>query len=166
MKTKSFICLCLLLLTCKNQPPIHVDVPWYISLRISNDRSFDYHFSDSLAKFELMDIDRVQNKGQFYSYLANLHFVTQSENVKQVNHFIGFAFKSDSINSCKKLILPAYEYLKPNGRPYRRFTMPYLLDYDLNYFLRMLERCQSCCIEINDDLIQNGYKTFLYLSLM
>lgn len=133
----------ILSLSCAVRNKKNLDIPWYVKERIKKDRLSNYNYRDSLEKYNAYHKKEIENLGNYYSYLSNLNFIENPSNKKDALQFLNKAFELDSLSFCNNLIAESYQYLKPNGRPYRRYTMPFILDLDLDYFISCLKECQA-----------------------
>lgn len=138
------VLLCLLMYSCQSQEKISLEIPWYVKQRVKDDGVYHYNFQDSLKKYSAIHPKQVINKGNYFSYLANLHYESNTRDSIKTRQFLEKAYQEDTSGFCIHLIQPSYQYLKPNGRPHRRYTMPFILDYDLEYFLEKAEACKNC----------------------
>ena len=90
----------------------------------------------------MLEIDRIENQSNYYSYLSNLRFLVNG-NKEMTFQNLQRAIELDTTAFCNELIRETYQYLKPNGRPHRRYNMPFLLDFDIDYYIEKYRECIS-----------------------
>ncbi len=141
---KSIITAFILLsiISCQPKVQTYLDVPWFVSEQINDDLISHYNYADSLKKYEEINSTTIENLGNYYSYLANLNFKTNPSKTKKSIDLLNKAFALDTVSFCEELILETHYYVKRNGRPVRNFTMPFIVELDMDYFLTKLEECQ------------------------
>ncbi len=141
MKEIAIFIILISLWSCNSESK-ELDIPWHVQEKINKEREFNYNFKDSLNKYESYNENKIKNLGNFYSYMSNLKFAN-NRTLEEAILLLEKSTKVDMVGFCDNLIYESYDYLKPNGRPSRRYTMPFILDLDIEYFIRKLKECNQ-----------------------
>lgn len=136
-----YIILVLLITSCQNQEVTKLDVPWYINERIKTGYIENYNFIDSLSKYKGFRDFKLVNKAKYNSYITDLEFKTNSKTKSELLKQIDYSYNEDRELFCDKLIVPALKYVTPSNRPDRRYSKPYVIDLDFDYFIK---KCKDC----------------------
>ncbi len=151
---------------CQAQENEILKVPWFVQQRVYNEGLDAYAYQDSLRRYGDLSIEEVINESNYYSYLANLIYAASPERKNEIKQLLEAAFNADSIGFCANHIEKVYNYLKPINRPHRRYSMPFIVDFNLNYFLELRQRCEVCCSgnDSYEEIKELNYKD-LFLSI-
>ncbi len=134
-----------------------LDVPYFVKLRVDKDGTAPYAYQDSLAIYQAIKTKHISNPSPYFSYLANLQCATMSVDSTAIRSLVERSIQADSITFCKELIRPAYDYLL-EGRPHRRYAIPYILDFDFDYFFELKKACITCCTSsMPEETLQEEY---------
>jgi len=151
MKMFRYIILVFLISSCQNQEVKKLDVPWYISERIKTGDIENYNFMDSLSKYKIYQDFKLSNKAKYNSYITDLEFKTKNKSKSELIKQIDYSYNENKEMFCNKLIAPSLEYVKPIQRPDRRYSKPYVIDLDFDYFIK---RCMDCKL-LSDSIALN-----------
>lgn len=91
----------------------------------------------TLIKYKKIDADRVINKAQFLSFMADLSAMAKDST--HVKEYLQEAIKLDSIGVYNNLLAPIHSYLV-KARPDRKTMVSPILDYELDYIIELFER--------------------------
>lgn len=141
MKNLLYIGLVFLVASCKNQEVKELNVPWYISKRIKTGNIENYHFADSLLKYKTYQNTKLSNRARYNSYITDLEFKTKNKTKSELLQQLEKLYHQDKKMFCDNLIEPALKYVKPAKNPERRYSKPYIIDLDFDYFIN---KCVDC----------------------
>src|SRR5690606_6464196 len=138
MKTLFFFLSVLLIpFSCKKKEKIIIDVPWLISLNDSE--ALTYNARDTLKKYNEVDEDIIINKSQFFSFKANLNSMINDS--LATYKYLKMAVEIDSLKMCENVMIPIHNYFYQE-RPDREKSIPSILNYQLDYIIDLLKRCE------------------------
>lgn len=164
MRSLVFCAVLLFLHSCKESIPIELEVPWYISERIKTGLIEGYNFQDSLYKYEKYQEQSVENRSNYLSYIADLMHKTDKFENNEVIILLEESYSLDKAGFCNNLIKPSHDYVRPNKRPVRRYSMPFIIDLDFDFFF---EKCIECNL-LNDSenvKLEKGNLKLSYIDL-
>lgn len=130
-----------LITSCRSQEARELSVPWYISERIQTGDIENYNFADSLSKYKVYGDFKLSNRAKYISYITDLEFKINKKPKTELIKQIDFSYNNDKQKFCDNLISPALKYIKPINRPDRRYSKPYIIDLDMDYFIK---KCIDC----------------------
>lgn len=122
-----------------------VNVPWLIQVEFDGDIPYRSTIQDSIKKYETLKVKNVNNRSNYYAFLANLIFLDNPTS-KKIPELITWSFEADSVQFCQNIIKPCYSYLIKDN-PKRNYEPPFLIEHDFSLLLGYLDRCQSCCVD-------------------
>lgn len=149
MKNSLLLLTILLFISCTQPKISDAPIPWYINERIKTGEIENYNFRDSLNKYQ--SNVKISNHSKYKSYLTDLQYKLGIKDNYELLANLEEVFKLDSIEFCNKLIKPSLEYIQPSDRPFRRYSKPYIIDLDFDFFI---DKCLVCGYIENKDSLQ------------
>lgn len=120
---------------CKSTEKI-IDVPWYISE--SNADFSTYSVTDTLQKYDKINLKEVKNKANFLAFLSDLNYL--NDRPEKGDELIKAAFEVDSLGLCKEYVVPLSRYLFKNT-PYRKTSIPGVFTSNFDQYTSIYTKC-------------------------
>jgi len=105
-----FFCISILWFThnLSTKEKVELQIPWFIKEKLNDFGEYKYNYRDSLFKYQVLEIDRIENQSNYYSYLSNLRFRVNG-NKEITFQYLQRAIKLDTTAFCNELIRETYQ---------------------------------------------------------
>lgn len=128
--------------SCQEMKQKDSHIPWYISERIKTGLIENYNYLDSFKKYKTLKKGEIFNRDKYKSYLIDLEFKIEEKSNEELQIELKKLIEAKPKDYCEKLIKPALEYISPQNRPDRRYSKPYIIGLDFDYFIKKCIECK------------------------